>query len=99
MLSVGARRVLARTASAQLHFERRLGATAHAARGQGVHFVLPSEQATEDLASILAGVAVAGDAYLLDGALGAGKSAFRCAGRHTSAVSATAKHVCRLQRS
>lgn len=107
MLRFSASRVLARTATSQLPVARR--AVARAARGSGGHYLLPSEQATEDLASIMASVAVLGDSYLLDGALGAGKSAFRCgftrvqrapsAGRQArSAVVLTFVTVCTARR-
>jgi hypothetical protein len=49
-----------------------------AAAGAALHYLLTSEQATDDIACLYAESTELGDTLLLNGPLGCGKSSFRC---------------------
>ena len=71
--------VLAKTMTAiKPGFTCRRGRSAGACSGDGAQlvFLLPSEEATKDLAAVLCASRQPGDSYLIHGTLGAGKSAF-----------------------
>jgi hypothetical protein len=71
-------RTLVSNAHACLQPQRRAAATARALKAQSVAFIAPTPAHLAVLAAVLAKDRRPGDAYLLFGAVGAGKSSFWC---------------------
>ena len=76
----------------QTYIRPNLIAMASTARPRVLHYVLRSEEDTADLACLLAESTQRGDAYLLEGHVGSGKSTFACVALDSDLV-----RVCMLQ--